>query len=147
MSLTSALGDFSVTLPTQEASIFSVLATAIPPEVRQSITDPAFVSSIQSDFRAGNTPSWYSDLPADVKSYISDAGSYASGVDLSSIASEATSLASSIGSAASNVASAASRVSGAAASATNNGAGPAPTGAVLASMAGVAGVLALAIGL
>jgi len=54
------------------ASVLQVLATAIPPEsISMATADPvAFSSELDSSLSAGNTPAWYQDLPADVKSYL-----------------------------------------------------------------------------
>jgi hypothetical protein len=110
-----------------------------------AITDPAVQSSLASDFSAGKTPSWYSALPSDVKSYINSAEGVTSNLPLSSVASSLTAGVSSIKSSASSQISAAS--ASAAGSSSSTGGAPAPTGAIVASMAGVVGVLALAVGL
>jgi len=55
-----------------EASVLSVLATALPPSLLAiGITNaPEVGSIIASSFSAGQTPAWYSALPEDVKSYL-----------------------------------------------------------------------------
>ncbi|KAF2813320.1 uncharacterized protein BDZ99DRAFT_556858 [Mytilinidion resinicola] len=59
----------------EEQSIYDVLATALPLSFYEiAITDPGAVSSIlSSEFAAGETPSWYEALPADVKTYLETA--------------------------------------------------------------------------
>ena len=52
-------------------TLLNVLITAIPPTVLPQIIMPAGRSSLLSEFQEGNTPSWYNDLPTDVKSYFS----------------------------------------------------------------------------
>ena len=131
-----------------------MLETAVPESLRNSLTDPAVASSFASEINAGNTPAWYSDLPADVKSYIENAAGITSNLPLSSVASELTAGVSSIRSsidskvseASATVAASASRAAGAASTSSDNGAAV-PTGAFIASLAGAAGVLALAVGL
>lgn len=44
--------------------------TGVPQKVLIDLMNPAGRSSIASEFAAGNTPSWYNDLPTPVKSYI-----------------------------------------------------------------------------
>ena len=55
-----------------EASVLSVLATALPPSLLAiGVTNAAEVGTIiASEFSAGQTPGWYSALPSDVKSYL-----------------------------------------------------------------------------
>ncbi|ERF71165.1 hypothetical protein EPUS_05994 [Endocarpon pusillum Z07020] len=167
-SITSNLATLSIPLPSNELSIFSVLATAVPPGFVTALSDPAVSASFASELSAGNAPSWYSALPSDVRSYIDGAASAASAAtDNASLSSAVESITASISSVAASVtsqlsadassvgASVSSRLSAASASAsatgsssaTSTGGAPAPTGAVVASMAGVIGVLALAIGL
>ena len=162
-ALKSDLATISVAIPTPDMSMISVLLTAIPPSLLASITEPAVAASLQSDFQAGNTPAWYSDLPDDVKSFVNSAGGVAeTNAPLSSVASSltagASSVASSLSAGASSVASSlSSQLSSATASAasaasagsssSSTGGAPAPTGAIVASMAGIVGVLALAVGL
>lgn len=53
-------------------SVESVLATALPLSLLSiAITNPNAVASIiSSEFAAGETPAWYSSLPANIKSYL-----------------------------------------------------------------------------
>ncbi|KAF2813319.1 uncharacterized protein BDZ99DRAFT_517590 [Mytilinidion resinicola] len=62
----------SVVVNPTEASVLSVLLTALPSSLLQiAITNQAEVGSIiASSFSAGETPGWYSALPNDVKSYL-----------------------------------------------------------------------------
>ncbi|KAF2461152.1 hypothetical protein BDY21DRAFT_361141 [Lineolata rhizophorae] len=59
-------------LDSEEASILSVLATALPASlVSEALTNSAAVSSeIASQFAAGDTPSWFAALPTDVQTYL-----------------------------------------------------------------------------
>ncbi|EAS27661.3 uncharacterized protein CIMG_10266 [Coccidioides immitis RS] len=85
--ITSAINDITSAIPTDLSGlkslsayipppgIASVLATAIPSDVRESIqANPTaaleFNSALYSSLKAGQTPSWYEDLPDDVKSYL-----------------------------------------------------------------------------
>ena len=47
-----------------------VIITAVPASIIAELAVPSQRSSIASEFRAGNTPSWYLTLPSAVKSYI-----------------------------------------------------------------------------
>ncbi|KAF2496190.1 hypothetical protein BU16DRAFT_581588 [Lophium mytilinum] len=62
----------SITIDPTEASVLSVLLTALPSSLLQiAITNQNEVGSIiASSFSAGETPGWYSALPNDVKSYL-----------------------------------------------------------------------------
>ncbi|KAF2253403.1 hypothetical protein BU26DRAFT_222214 [Trematosphaeria pertusa] len=55
-----------------QASVASVLMTAIPPESLQlALTNSAsFSAELASLLSAGNTPQWYQDLPSDVKTLL-----------------------------------------------------------------------------
>ncbi|RDW86972.1 uncharacterized protein DSM5745_03614 [Aspergillus mulundensis] len=52
------------------SSLIKEIITAVPPTVLAQLLVPTGRSSIASEFQAGNTPSWYEDLPTDVKSYV-----------------------------------------------------------------------------
>jgi len=59
--------------PTEDVvSIFSVLQTALPSSlVAEALTNSDAVSSqIASQFLAGETPSWFQELPSDIQTYI-----------------------------------------------------------------------------
>lgn len=58
-------------LPAPPRSLIPQLISAMPPNVLMDLVNPARRSSLASDFKAGNTPSWYGSLPTDVKSYLS----------------------------------------------------------------------------
>jgi hypothetical protein len=45
--------------------------TGVPGSVLGELANPTARSSIASEFKAGNTPQWYINLPSEVKSYIS----------------------------------------------------------------------------
>ena len=56
-------------LPT--SSVLAVLLTAAPSGFVSSIVnDPKYAASFESQFSAGNSPSWFNALPTDVKSYL-----------------------------------------------------------------------------
>ncbi|KAJ5247602.1 hypothetical protein N7468_002585 [Penicillium chermesinum] len=52
------------------ASIASVLATAVPESFLSQMANPSAASSIANEIEHGHYPSWYSDLPSSVKSWI-----------------------------------------------------------------------------
>ncbi|RJE21401.1 hypothetical protein PHISCL_06271 [Aspergillus sclerotialis] len=52
-------------------SLIPQIISAVPPTVLVDLVNPARRSSLASEFKAGNTPSWYGSLPTDVKSYLS----------------------------------------------------------------------------
>lgn len=56
-------------LPT--SSVLAVLLTAAPSGFVSSIVnDPSYAASFESQFSAGNSPSWFNGLPTDVRSYL-----------------------------------------------------------------------------
>jgi len=52
------------------SSLVYEIITAVPASVIVDLSQPSLRSSIASEFKAGNTPSWFLALPSDVKSYI-----------------------------------------------------------------------------
>ncbi|KAL4736195.1 hypothetical protein BDV11DRAFT_18361 [Aspergillus similis] len=52
------------------SSLIKDIITAVPPTVLAQLLLPTGRSSIASEFQAGNTPSWYENLPTEVKSYV-----------------------------------------------------------------------------
>ncbi|EEP78621.1 predicted protein [Uncinocarpus reesii 1704] len=140
--ITSLIGEIPTSLPTDflddlksfskyipPPGIASVLETALPSEVRQSIeANPTnaykFNTDLYSSLKAGQTPEWYGDLPSDVKSYLNMVG----GLTGTANGPQATGAG----------------AGGEPASASGNYAAR-PTGAVAASLAGAAGILGLAI--
>lgn len=52
-------------------SLIPQIISAVPPTVIVDLVNPARRTSLASEFKAGNTPSWYGSLPTDVKSYLS----------------------------------------------------------------------------
>ncbi|KAL2827682.1 hypothetical protein BJY01DRAFT_135572 [Aspergillus pseudoustus] len=52
------------------SSIINDIITGVPPTVLAQLLIPSSRSSIASEFQAGNTPDWYSELPSEVKSYV-----------------------------------------------------------------------------
>ncbi|KAL8650025.1 MAG: hypothetical protein Q9226_005317 [Calogaya cf. arnoldii] len=56
-------------LPT--SSVLSVLQSAAPPDfISNVVNDPVYAMSFQSAFAAGSSPSWFLNLPSDVKKYL-----------------------------------------------------------------------------
>ncbi|KAL8926466.1 MAG: hypothetical protein Q9172_001769 [Xanthocarpia lactea] len=56
-------------LPT--SSVLSVLQTAAPPDfISNVVNDPTYAKSFQDAFAAGSSPSWFLNLPSDVKKYL-----------------------------------------------------------------------------
>ncbi|KAJ4352725.1 hypothetical protein N0V95_003997 [Ascochyta clinopodiicola] len=58
--------------PEQAKSVLLVLATALPSDVRDYAiaSESAFAAEMSSSLSAGNTPGWYASMPADVKSIL-----------------------------------------------------------------------------
>ncbi|GAD95683.1 predicted protein [Paecilomyces variotii No. 5] len=137
-AITDFPSDISIpSLPTNSipSSILSVLETAVPSSVLGNLaTDSSFRSSYISDIKAGSTPGWYSSLPADVKSYVS-----------TGIINTGTAKATGTGAGA--TAAGAAGATGSTGKTANGALAPAPTGFVAGSVAGVAGVLAVALAL
>lgn len=159
-------------LPT--SSVLSVLQTAAPPEFLSKVVhDPAYAASFESAFAAGSSPSWFLALPSDVKAYLhtySNYGGVATAVvELGSVAGGSTtsggsmgtmtssgsgSTATSTGDETSQTTSAA-MTSGQGANAQTTGSSPSTTaatggaaghtGPLALGLAGVVGVLALAV--
>ncbi|KAJ9294468.1 hypothetical protein DTO271G3_6736 [Paecilomyces variotii] len=131
-AITSFPSDISFpSLPTNSIppSVLSVLETAVPSSVLDGLaTDSAYRSSYISAIKAGSTPAWYSSLPPDVKAYVSTAVINTAAATGASASASATAAAT--GSSSANAALA-----------------PAPTGFIAGSVAGIAGVLALAFAL
>jgi len=48
-----------------------MILTAVPGSVLANLSNPRARSSIASEMKAGNTPSWYNAMPTEIKSYIS----------------------------------------------------------------------------
>jgi len=122
----------SVTIPPPE--IFSVLATAIPTSLYNSILNDAegWGSSFASSLAAGKTPDWYAALPASVKNYLSSQAVLGASVTGNpTITGAGASRPTAAATGGSNSANLAAR----------------PTGAIIASLAGAVGVLGLAIAL
>ncbi|KAF2255602.1 hypothetical protein BU26DRAFT_512568 [Trematosphaeria pertusa] len=73
VSLTALAAGASAQLDSSvQASVASVLLTAIPPESLQlALTNSAsFSAELASSLSAGNTPEWYQALPSDVKTLL-----------------------------------------------------------------------------
>jgi hypothetical protein len=119
----------------------------MPSSLQSAITDPAVQSSLASEMSAGHAPAWWSGMPENVKSYIIGGASETGNMPLSSVASSLTAAANPATSSASARAQAEASSATGASSSMSAGGAPAPTAAIVASMAGVVGVLALAIGL
>ncbi|KIW02268.1 uncharacterized protein PV09_06418 [Verruconis gallopava] len=57
-------------LPSAPSGVLQELLTGVPASVYADLANPTSRSSLQSEFKAGHTPAWYSSLPPDAKSYI-----------------------------------------------------------------------------
>ncbi|KAF2018636.1 hypothetical protein BU24DRAFT_101199 [Aaosphaeria arxii CBS 175.79] len=136
-------------------SVFSVLRTAIPPEVQVSAfqNPSSFGAEVASSISAGNPPAWYTGLPADVKSALpslypaaavttpsATPTSAASSSQASSASSESESASSS---AATTSSPSSSSAASAAPSSSSTGGAAAPTAVVGAGLAGLMGVVGL----
>ncbi|KAJ5293615.1 hypothetical protein PENANT_c002G01335 [Penicillium antarcticum] len=60
-------------------SLIPEILSVVPVSVIWELVNPAQRSSLASQFKAGSTPAWYSNLPTDVKSYMSVVKSQISG--------------------------------------------------------------------
>ncbi|PLB42534.1 uncharacterized protein BDW47DRAFT_121638 [Aspergillus candidus] len=139
-------GDFKM----PPSSIISVLMTAVPPSFYSQMGDPDARSSVFNDIHGGHYPDWYNELPNSVKTYISTAYQ-------TDGPSKPTGDSTTTGSSSSETGSGSSTKEGSSSgSSTDSGSTSSlpsatsesiavPTGAVAASLAGVAGVLGLAI--
>ncbi|KAL8850248.1 MAG: hypothetical protein Q9198_011112 [Flavoplaca austrocitrina] len=69
LSLGPVAASLQAYLPT--SSVLSVLQTAAPPDfISNVVNDPVYANSFQSAFAAGSSPSWFLNLPSDVKKYL-----------------------------------------------------------------------------
>ncbi|EEH08026.1 hypothetical protein HCBG_03315 [Histoplasma capsulatum G186AR] len=102
-------------------NVASVLATAVPPPTGTNIQ--SYINSIVSDVNDGTPPAWYTSLPADAKSFLSSKAS-----ELATVIPTAAPTAVSTQTTSGNYAPAAR-----------------PTGAIMGSLVGAAGVLGLAV--
>lgn len=159
-------------LPT--APVLSVLKTAAPSGFLSEILhNPAYASSFESAFAAGTPPGWFQSLPTEVKSYLhtySDYGGVATAAaevgalintmttgsgrsvaaTTGSVMSSALSggvAGSPTGSGSMSITSGASAASGAASSSTSQALAPRETGLLGIGIAGVVGILGLAVAL
>ncbi|KAF1817337.1 hypothetical protein P152DRAFT_445440 [Eremomyces bilateralis CBS 781.70] len=133
------------------SSLVSLLITAIPATVLGQIMNPTGRSSIAAEFQAGNTPSWFNELPTEVKSYVGAMQSKINAGNL--VESGANAIPSAFGGRGGG-AGASGADGGAGAESTSSALAPAPTGALgmgngmfAAGVAGMVGILGLAIGL
>lgn len=166
LSLGGVANQLASALPT--SSVLSVLETAAPHSfISNVVNDPSYASSFESAFSAGSSPSWFTALPTDVKSYLhtytgfAGLASAAAGIQSvtanetttgsGSSSATGTSGASSTGSGMMSTTSGPSSSGASAASATSSkattGGAVRPTGALAAGAAGVVGILGLAIAL
>ena len=115
-SLLLALGPVAATLASvlPTASVLSVLATAAPSGfLSQIVHDPSYAQSFESAFAAGSSPSWFTALPTDVRSYLHTYSGYAGvGSALGTEASQAASVVSVVASASASASSAAASRTG-----------------------------------
>ncbi|KAL4876874.1 hypothetical protein BJY04DRAFT_139056 [Aspergillus karnatakaensis] len=121
------------------SSLVGDIITAVPPSVLAQLLLPTGRSSIASEFEAGNTPSWYEELPSEVKSYVlaikSQVG--AGEVNLTASRTPAPEASSQSGDTTED--------SDAPATETSDNYAARPTGEVAAGLAGVVGLLGLAV--
>ncbi|OCK79490.1 hypothetical protein K432DRAFT_393859 [Lepidopterella palustris CBS 459.81] len=129
------------------SSLMAAIMTGVPASVLVQLINPAGRSSIASEFKAGETPAWYSALPEPVKSYIvsiqaaiATGGNAYTGIDTAPIIPLATS---------GTTGTISGTASGANAPESTNlkGLGARPTAAFAASIGGALGILGLAIAL
>jgi hypothetical protein len=57
--------------PPPPSNIAGALLTGIPKSVFADLANPSARASLASDFQAGNEPAWYTSLPVEVRSYLS----------------------------------------------------------------------------
>ncbi|KAL4932510.1 uncharacterized protein BDV17DRAFT_288021 [Aspergillus undulatus] len=128
------------------SSLINDIITAVPPTVLAQLLMPTGRSSIASEFSAGNTPSWYQDLPSEVKSYVlamkSQAG--AGNVDLNATRTPAPTSSASADSKDGEGDDSSDSGDGPATE-TSSGLAPHATGEVAASLLGALGLLGLAV--
>ncbi|KAL4952301.1 hypothetical protein BDW69DRAFT_23593 [Aspergillus filifer] len=126
------------------SSLINDIITAVPPTVLAQLMMPSGRSSIASEFSAGNTPTWYEDLPSEVKSYVLAMKSQvaAGDVDLNTTRTPAPT---STGSTESEGGSASGESGDLPATETSSGLAPHATGEVAASLLGALGLLGLAV--
>ncbi|KAI9376117.1 hypothetical protein BJX61DRAFT_531079 [Aspergillus egyptiacus] len=120
------------------SSLIADIITAVPPTVLAQLLLPSGRSSIASEFQAGNTPDWYEDLPSEVKSYVLAMKSQVAGgsVNLSAERTEAPTA---------SVGNDDAEDGGDPATETSTGLAARATGEVAVGMAGVVGLLGLAV--
>ncbi|KAL4907858.1 hypothetical protein BDW74DRAFT_113073 [Aspergillus multicolor] len=121
------------------SSLIKEIITAVPPTVLAQLLVPTGRSSIASEFQAGNTPSWYDNLPTDVKSYVLAMKSQVDegDVDLNATRTPAPTSSSDSGDSAESDDSPATE--------TSSGFAPHVTGEVAVSLLGALGVLGMAV--
>lgn len=125
------------------SSLMKDMFTAVPPTVLAQLMFPTGRSSVASEFQAGNTPSWYQDLPTDVKSYVLAMKSQvaAGNVDLNATRTPAPTSSSSADENDSDSA----KDGDSPATETSSGLAAHATGEVAVSLAGALGLLGLAV--
>ncbi|KAL4799191.1 hypothetical protein BDV19DRAFT_294224 [Aspergillus venezuelensis] len=126
------------------SSLINDIITAVPPTVLAQLMMPSGRSSIASDFSAGNTPTWYEDLPSEVKSYVLAMKSQAAAGDVD-LNTTRTPAPTSTGSSDSEDGSASGESGDSPATETSSGLAPHATGEVAASLLGALGLLGLAV--
>ena len=135
----STIGEYSDLLkdmPKPDTDVAMIIATALPQSL---LTDTDAMQSALADINSGNEPQWYEDMPDNAKEYVSEVQDfYASATSNGDVPASTDSSSSDDSEDSSD-----SDSEGA----TSTGGAPAPTGAVMASFAGVVGVLGLAVAL
>ncbi|KAL5363581.1 hypothetical protein BJX96DRAFT_178196 [Aspergillus floccosus] len=128
------------------ASVAAGIITGVPATVIAQLALPAGRSSIQSEFRAGNTPAWYQDLPAVVKEYVNSMHSQvaAGAVNLRATPTEVSStVASEVSTGETASGSSKEHAAAAVATSTSSGLAPQATGKLSGSLTGALGLLGL----
>jgi hypothetical protein len=162
-SISSYAAGLEVAIP---SSILTVMETAIPASWQDEvITDPAFRSSVASAAAAGTYPAWYNELPSSVKAWASsnfdaqvlgvpsttkNVASETGSTGTQSVSNAVQTTSSGSSAAATSVSSSrsgsgSSSVSASASPAKSTGGASLPTSGAIMGVAGVAGVLSLAV--
>ncbi|KAL3481368.1 hypothetical protein BJX99DRAFT_253672 [Aspergillus californicus] len=126
------------------SSLVGAIITAVPPTVLAQLFLPSGRSSIASEFQAGNTPSWYEELPSDVKSYVLAIRSQVGAGDVDLSATPTPTASAESGDDSSSEADSDSD-SDSPATETSSGLAARATGEVAGSLVGVLGLLGLAV--
>ncbi|KAJ6072178.1 hypothetical protein N7499_010192 [Penicillium canescens] len=128
-------------------SLIPEILSVVPVSVIWELVNPAQRSSLASQFKAGSTPAWYSNLPTDVKSYMSVVRSQISGGALTATTGLAYATASATATGATESGSTGSGTGSASGMASTSTGGAAQATGLTVSVMGAMGVLGLALAL